>query len=160
MDLFNRSAQALLNEALSEIQSLRSELELERSKRVSADALADSYRLQAERSNELARKFEDERSQLMKDRLAEKDALIQKLVSNATPRDNPGELAHVKEELKAMPRAGVNPLRKMLIDSDRALLSQQIERSRARTGVPAIDKALDHANALHNAEIPPDGKPN
>ena len=132
MEFFGRKATALLEGALSELHETRTALDLERSNRVAAEALAESYRLQAERANEQATRFEKEHSDLVKERMAEQRTLIDKLIAGAAPKDDPRALDHAKANLAQLPRtANVDPIRKALVDSDAALLKHQMEKNKA-----------------------------
>ena len=104
---------------------------LERTNRIAAEALAESYRLQAERANEQAIRFEKELAGLIKDRIAEQRTLIDKLIAGAAPKDDPRALDHAKVNLEQLPRkANVNPMRRALVDSDMALLKHQMDHNR------------------------------
>lgn len=143
MDLFGNDSRDLLNAALAELHETRAALVLEQAKRIAAEALTESYRQQADRANELARKMEDSREEAVRDRIGTLTAMNEQLIAASVPKEDGRNIADVKRVMEQMPKSrGVNPLRKMLMDQDRQLLAAQV---RARTGIPSVDKALDEA---------------
>jgi hypothetical protein len=159
MDLFARKTRSLLNQVLSELASTRSSLDLERTNRIAAEQLANAYRESADRANELARKFEDERSRATKELVESLRTTNKQLIDAATPKEDTRTLATVKEQLSKLPKQStVNPLRKAFIDSDRSLLKSQFDSIKtqlhARTGIPSVDTVLDAAHKIKSEEKP------
>jgi hypothetical protein len=137
MDLFGRKASAMLGEALAELHSVKSSLDLERTNRIAAQSLAESYRIRAEHAEELAKRLEEERAEAVRERLSTLTTMVEKLTANSIPRDEPNQLARVKESMKQLPSSPtVNPLRKAMIDSDLALI--QALKANARTAVKSM----------------------
>lgn len=155
MDLLGRESRVMLDAALAELSSLRAAVELERTNRRAAESLAESYRIRAEHAEELAHKLEDERAEAVRERIASLESTVSKLTAAAVPKDNPNDLAAVKERMKDMkelPRPpGINPLRKAMIDGDMRLM-QYLEGER--------NKRIKEAMNPPAQEPPVESKPN
>ena len=146
MDIFGSETRGLLDQALLELQQTRAALDLERSNRIAAEALAESYRVQAERANDLAHKMEDAREKATQELVDSLRLTNKQLIDAATPKEDGHTLASVKERLQQLPRQPTaNPGRKAMLEADALFLQTVQQRTRARTGNPVVDKALDAA---------------
>lgn len=126
MDLFGKKANEALREAFRQLEEVRSALEMERMKRMNAEALASMRLKEADAAREQALRFERDAADARNERMKSLDAVNMMFLRGVAPEAQQETAAVAQQQLTQQVRQHRTPLSQLKKQSIREGIAQLV----------------------------------